>query len=522
MRPYTPYTIEGTPMPKSLMRWFLLPVLFGLLSVTGIQAQETPDDETVPRFEQSRCRYPQPRSVEITCGFLVVPADRNDPTNDATLQVAVAILHSNAETPEPDPVVSLTGGPGAITLPILNFQMRRNYYAFLENRDFIMFDQRGVGASRPVLDCPDIIEDTYAIVGMDAPLEERLALENALLLDCLDAILEAGIQPETYTTAQNAADLADLRIALGYDEWNLFGVSYGTKLALTTMRDHPEGLRSVILDSTYPLQVDLFTTLGVNRQRAFELLFNACQTDAACYERTPYTQDTFYRLVNQLNEDPIIIESRNLRYGFEYTVRFTGDMLIRQVFSMLYVKDLIPTIPRFISDIALGNTGNLAPIVETLLNNSDFLSEGMYYSVQCAEELRYSNIDDVFAQIETLHPAIQEFHRAEAQAFFDLCAEWQAFPAEPRENEPVISDIPTLVLAGEFDPITPPAWGELAADDLENSFFYELPAVGHGVVRSDACGLSLAVQFLAEPTAAPDASCIDDLPPPNFNRNFGG
>ncbi|MBC7871519.1 MAG: alpha/beta fold hydrolase, partial [Chitinophagaceae bacterium] len=195
-------------------------------------------DESVPRFEESSCDYSTPAGVDVTCGYVVVLEDHNNSEGE-TIRLALAILHSTSDTPLPDPIVSLTGGPGGSTLEYLPFTFRQNYRAFLETRDFIMFDQRGVGLSEPSLDCPNLLERNYEDAARLRSSQEAAQDDTDAILDCQQTLIESGADLTIYTTAQNAADVADIRVALGYDDWNLFGVSYGTKLALTTMRDYP-------------------------------------------------------------------------------------------------------------------------------------------------------------------------------------------------------------------------------------------------------------------------------------------
>lgn len=499
-----------------MMRRFCLIVFALACSLMAGLAQD--GDNPVPRFEQNRCTYQLPRGVNVVCGFLVVPEDHNAPEAN-TIRLSVAILRSETRNAEPDPVISLTGGPGGVTTPILPFAFRSNYRAFLENRDFIMFDQRGVGLSEPALECDSLINRYLEIGGQIFPPEERANLETQWLLDCHEAYLQAGENPALYTTRQNAADLNALREVLGYDAWNLFGVSYGTKLALTTMRDYPEGLRSVILDSVYPLESDLYTEIAANQQRAFDLLFETCANDAECSADYPAIDSVFYNLIEEFNAQPIVVSGRLPRSGQHYEYPVTGDMIADYIFSLLYVKDAIPAIPRIIND--LRTQADRQAILETIaisqFDRIEGVSEGMYYAVQCAEEVRFS--DRAFAQnmAENLHPALQRGFLANTNSIFDLCAEWTQSSADDSENEPVSSDIPTLVLSGEFDPITPPSWGQLVAENLENSFFYTFQTVGHGVVRSDACALQIAVDFVNDPTTAPDAACITDIAPVNFD-----
>jgi pimeloyl-ACP methyl ester carboxylesterase len=142
------------------------------------------------------------------------------------------------------------------------------------------------------------------------------------------------------------------------------------------------------------------------------------------------------------------------------------------------------------------------------------ISTGMHYSLQCREEVAFESYQETVDLAADLPPQVAA-HFATSQ-IFDLCAAWGSGQASPVENEPVTSSIPTLVVSGQYDPITPPDWGRLAAGTLDHSFFFEFPGVGHGVIRSTDCGRQIGLQFLADPTQRPDDSCLDDLRGPTF------
>ena len=216
----------------------------------------------------------------MLCGYLIVPEDRSDPDSQP-ISLHVAVFTSESEEPAPDPIVYLEGGPGGHALEIVPFIFEDRIAPFLTNRHFIVFDQRVVGYSEPNLDCPELIALTHETLDQQLSVEEQRAGGLSASLACRDRLIGEGVNLKAYTSAENAADLNALRQALGYEEWNLYGISYGTRLALTAMRDHPEGIRSVVLDSAYPLQVDLPTSLLSNADRAFSQLFGGVSGESS-------------------------------------------------------------------------------------------------------------------------------------------------------------------------------------------------------------------------------------------------
>jgi pimeloyl-ACP methyl ester carboxylesterase len=469
------------------------------------------------RYIESRCEFDEPAGYEVECGWLLAPEDRSNPDNGKTVQLHVAIFHTQAEGAPDDPIVYLEGGPGGDALEAIPFTFTQAFAPFVENRDFIMFDQRGTGFSEPSLECAETTELAYDLLDDDITTDEALAAEYLALEECrLRLIEEADLSQ--YNSAASAADLADLRVTLGYDEWNLFGISYGTRLALTTMRDHPEGIRSVILDSTYPLQVSLPLEAGINADRAFGVFFDTCASDPECSEVFPDLEARFFRLVDALDADPIAVTLFDVFTLDEYDALVKGDTLIGLLFQSLYSSELIPILPGLIYDVESGDFQSMELLLSNFFANLEFVSAGQTYSVQCREEVPFTDP----AQLEVagdFDPYIKRFVEAGVNTgpfVLEICNLWDIGAADPIENEPVESDIPTLVLAGEFDPITPPAWGRLAAATLSNATVFEFPGLGHGTSVSDACALSIALAFLDEPSVTPDGSCIQERTGPDF------
>jgi pimeloyl-ACP methyl ester carboxylesterase len=312
-----------------------------------------------------------------------------------------------------------------------------------------------------------------------------------------------GIDLSAYHSAASAADLNDLRVALGYEKLNLYAVSYGTRLALTLMRDYPYAVRSAVLDSVYPLQVNLYTALAPNADRAFNVFFGRCAADPACNTAYPDLRAIFYQLVDQLNSSPITI-SLNAD-GAEYAVRLDGGLLIDVLFVGLYNPAVTASMPQMIYEISRGSHDLLRERLDLYFDLSSAL--GMQMSVQCAEELPFNAADEAYAAAQGIQPQIAAFYPASVQPLFAVCQEWANVVPDPRENQPVSSDLPALILAGDQDPITPPEWGQMVSQDLSHDFVYEFSGHGHWVTRSSRCALSIALAFWNDPTIAPGYIC---------------
>jgi len=492
-------------------------------TATPLPPTETPQpapaaENGTPRFEEASCEFEVPAGREVECGYLVVPADRQDPADEDTMRLHVAIFASESDNPEPDPIVYLEGGPGGDALELVPFGFEERFSPFLENRALIMFDQRGTGYAEPSLACPEYTEMSLDVLDDVIPPEEQIDLFLDVLGTCRERLLSAGVELDEYDSAASAADVADLQQVLGYEQINLYGISYGTRLAQTIMRDYPAGIRSVILDSSYPIEADIVEETPANVARAFQAFFEGCAADPACNGAYPDLDTAFFDLVDALDEEPITVPVFHLFNRETYDARLVGDDLIGLLFQGLYSAEIIPTLPQMIADTAAGDYGLLSTFLSNFILNDEFVSIGMQYSVQCQEEVPFAELAEVEEAVAA-YPRLQEYFVSSpstGEAVFEICDLWDVPPAPAAEDEAISSDLPTLVLAGEYDPITPPAWGELVAGNLENAYFFFFPGLGHGVSLDGGCALQVTKNFLVDPSTEPDATCIAQMAGPPF------
>jgi pimeloyl-ACP methyl ester carboxylesterase len=289
------------------------------------------------------CIYNVPQ-YEIECGTLTVPQSRQ--SDSRSIELAIVIIRSDAEQPAPDPVVYLAGGPGGSSTAYTEGLVNTWLKPFLARRDVILIDQRGTGASTPNLAC-----DEYSYTMLDqistatSGLQTIQAQADALQA-CQERLTEEGVLTSAYTSAESAADLEELRVALNIEAWNLFGVSYGTRLALTVLRDYPHGVRSVILDSVYPPQVNLFVDAYANGERARQAVFKACAEDTQCAAAYPDLEAHFWQLVDSLNEQPERVTIKMGRRTRDFV--WTGDRLYGLVFQWMYDVRDTAFIPHYI------------------------------------------------------------------------------------------------------------------------------------------------------------------------------
>ena len=196
-------------------------VCMGLILFVAAACGQT-EEVFQPSYDPAECEFTPPRGQTVECGYLTVPEDR-DGSDGTTIRLQVAVFKSASENPAPDPIVFLEGGPGGSSLEFISLRFNRRVAPFLEDRDIVIFDQRGVGISEPALDCPEIVEMVYSSLAEDLSTEAWASRSTEAARRCRDNLEGQGVSLDAYTSASNAADLNDLRQALGYREWNLAG-----------------------------------------------------------------------------------------------------------------------------------------------------------------------------------------------------------------------------------------------------------------------------------------------------------
>jgi len=471
----------------------------------------TPAPASAPRFEKTECWFKEPAGHDVECGWVIVPEDHARPEGKM-IKLAVARFKSAASQPEPDPVIYLEGGPGGSALKSYTSQFDFLFGPLLEKRDVVLFDQRGTGYSQPALACPEYNQAVIDMLPKDMTAAESETVANKALLTCRDRMLKEGVNLDVYNSAQNAADIEALRQALGYDQVNLYGISYGTRLALTALRDAPARLRSVVIDSVYTPQSDLYSQIPVNGQRAFEAIFTACEAEPTCAANYPDLRQAFFDLKAKLDQEPVTF-TVTLNSGEKHAMLLNGDGLMGLMFQSMYATSIIPMLPRLIYDLRAGQTELAAGLQGEFLSEYDKINVGMQHAVQCEEEVPFvtqAAIDEVLKQRPEYAPLA-------SRGIVELCKAWGASPAAPQENQPVSSDVPTLVVSGEFDPVTPPAWAEDAARTLSKSFYFNVPRAGHGSTLTEDCPRSILLAFLDNPAQQPDRTCLAALKEGKFD-----
>ena len=416
------------------------------------------------------------------------------------------IIHATDLQAQPDPLFLLQGGPGGSTIDTYA-EILLTTLPLLHNRDIVLFDQRGTYYSEPSLVCSEFDQLLLDTIEKDLPDEEYNRLEAATYQACRDRLQKQGVELSAYNSLENSADIQAIRQALGYDQINLYGVSYGTLLALHTMRFYPENIRSVILDAVVLPQTNFILEVPQTAQRAFSQLFSTCAQDEDCSKTYPDLENRFYQVVEKLNQTPATVGLTDPDSGITYQALIDGDTFLDGIFQFLYLADLIPALPQTIVDAENGEFGFFARIFSILVFDRSY-SYGMYFSVLCSEDADFTP-DQV--SLEGVHPQLAEAQAEGPEQFLNTCSLWQVETLDDNMDEPVESTLPVLVLSGSFDPITPPENGRIVAEKLPNSFVVEFPTGGHGAALSGDCQDGIIRAFLDQPDQPPDTGCIEPV-----------
>lgn len=473
--------------------------------------------EYQPIFEPRECMFDVPDSLLFECGVLIVPEERSLPTSPK-IELAVAILRPPSGNTLPDPIVHLAGGPGQSMIDIMADDPEFfSFEAYAPNREQIFIDQRGSGYSIPTLNCPEV-EDAN---------DEDIPYYDALEA-CRERLTEEGINLAAYNTAANAHDIHDVTVALGYEQVNLYGVSYGTRLALAVMRDHPQNVRSVVLDSVFPPNANVLLEDTLSAYLALARVFDACAADAACSVAYPDLEAVFLQVVTDFNANPVTIEFED-RTGF-YEQAVTGDDVVNTLVGALFsASETLAYTPRAIYGLrdsdytAFQELDYYAyggySLRRQLFSQEDYSdSEGMFNSVTCQDEYAFEDYTAAERVVQAAMP--EELHQA---LFYDVargqyreCLIWGSGKALNIENQAVTSNIPTLLISGSFDPVTPPSQAKLAHETLSRAYYVEFPYQGHSVTGFSLCATDIMAAFVNNPLSQPESSCVDQEPVPRF------
>lgn len=451
------------------------------------------------RIALAECRLPKVAQA-VQCGTLNVPENRAHPEG-RRLSIFVAVLPANTLSPASDPVVLLAGGPGQAASTLGPFALQLG--SIRRTRDIVLIDQRGTGRSSP-LDCPAFAPDEHAEFDTD-PVPKSLL--------CAWQLAGKGVDASQYTTSAFVADLDEMREALGYRHVNLWGGSYGTRVAQEYLRRFPDHVRSVVLDGVAPPSLRISFDVWRTRDDALDGTITACRASPPCLKAHPDPAATL-QAIRQSLEGGRTVTVRDPRTGLSREMHIDFDTIIGALQPLTYAPEAASLIPEL---LALAKNGEYAPLFAASLVIVGDLPEqfnpALFYSVTCAEDVPR------ITREERMNGVADGRVRALARRAIAVCDQWPKGTYPPDFATPVTSDVPVLLLSGGLDPVTPPAYGDEVAKGFPDSRHVVAKGFGH-IVSPHACAPRLIAAFVDKAGfGSLPQSCIDFLehskrPPP--------
>ncbi|MFI7358203.1 alpha/beta fold hydrolase [Streptomyces avidinii] len=468
------------------------------------------------RFVPGPCpKTPEPIEALSTarCGVLEVPENRSRP-GGRTIKLAVAVIAAaHPATPAQDPLVFMAGGPGGDTFDDIPFLVESGLN---KDRELIVMAQRGNLHDRPNLACPEIDRFNEQAVGLGYDAEQAEQLMLKAVKECRDRLTADGVDLGAYNTTENAADFADLRSALKIPRWNVYGYSYGSDLALTYLRLHPEGVRAVALDSVTPPQSATLPWGWRSAAEGIDNIFDACAAQPACKSRYPDLGRTLTEQVRKLEAQPLTLNVPPPGGGKPVKTVLDGGALLNLIVAFTpRPKDL----PAALDELGRGNperfaqaraAGSVQPVGE--------FAHGLTNSVACSEWAPGYSEADVLQAGRKAFPGWPDTVLAQVPQLpfqYPVCRVWNVPDRAAVQRVATVSSVPALLISGTFDVKTGASWARDVARDLSRSTAVQIPGIGHWVVPQSPCAQHVLASFLASPTA-PDTACVDGLEPGPF------
>ena len=443
------------------------------------------DEGTVPRAETVPCRYDVPAALGLdegsgyVCGDLVVYENRE--TKGRTIKVHYVKFESASASP--NATIYLDGGPGGDGQNILRYAAVLGA-PFLDglrvDGDFLVISQRGTARSVPYLDCQELSCEDFSGL-YDLP---------------------------SYNTAANADDVNDLRATLGYAKLNVYGISYGSRLGLEVLRRHGDHVRAAVIEGLVPAQVAWPAATPASFFGALTALNASCAAAGGCGAAYGDLVAKFSSAVTTLNDAPVTLSIQGQDFDLDgYTFAFVA-------FRVMYSKSAYAWLPLAISDLATRRVDRVESYLTAALENLDGgsgVSPGLYNSVVCGEIFNPPDADAPTTLNAGVPSTFVEIFGGTWYSLADRCQAWPRGNLQAALSQPVTSSVRTLVSSGRLDPITPPGFGDIAAQTLSDSVVVIHESSGHGATLQSTCGMTNLTTFLADPTTPHDTSCAASI-----------
>ncbi|MFE9572908.1 alpha/beta fold hydrolase [Streptomyces sp. NPDC006692] len=484
-------------------------------SAVALSAGATGPSSADPHFVPGPCpKTPEPIEAlgAARCGTLQVPENRS--RHDAkTIKLAVARIPAVSSKPAAEPVVFLAGGPGADAFDDIPFLVDSGLN---KDRELIIMAQRGNLYDQPNLACPEIDRSNAQAVGLRFGAQPAQQLMLKAVKECRDRLTRGGVDLSAYNTAENAADFADLRTALGIRRWNVYGYSYGTDLALTYLRLYPDGIRALAIDSITPPQSAVLPWGWSSAAEGIGNIFKACAAQPACKERYPDPARTLTEQVRKLEAKPLTLNATPPHGDKPVKVVLDGGALLDTIVAFgVRPEDL----PAALTELAAGRPKRFATArAAGSVQHVGMFAHGLTNSVACSEWAPGASERDVLEAGKKAFPGWPDTVLAQVPQLpyeYPACGIWKVPDRAAGQRVTTVSPVPSLVISDTFDAKTGVSWAKGVIRDQSRSTAVRIPGIGRWVVPQSSCAQRVLASFLARPTA-PDTTCVNGLKPQPF------
>lgn len=465
---------------------------------------------------------------EISCGQISVPENR-EKSRSRFIKLNFVKLH--ARKPEKwddkekgewkkrdDAIIYLTGGPGA---KVDGYVKRFKDHGARDVRDMYILEQRGIGNSGDF--CPKYGLFDPAVSNKDNWEEYQRAGITAFEA-CFAEAKAARVDLSGYNTIENARDVEALRHALGYDKWNVWGISYGSILGQAYIKQDPDGIRAVLLDAIVPIIPGAhFQRVATHFQRDLDLLETACKDDKTCVAAFPDFQSRLKAAMAKTRDNPITVDAIDSELFPAGKGWFFSDLVGGLPFSLFYEQDNYPTLPALIDAFARRIEKGDFEALRILTAGGPGgpagfqISQGMYNAIACNDGW-WGQLHDAIAADAAEHPELSAL--LPPPEFVDemaaICKRHGMSPRDEADFASVVTDIPAVIADGQMDPITPPPLAKAIVPGFSNGTYVEFPYAGHGPTRSVECAGDFITKFFDAPTEKVDTTCPESMKAPEF------
>jgi len=467
---------------KCLIAVFVFSILFQ-------QASFAQQNGYLPKIESCECAFKADNSLKTRCAYLIVPENRSKP-NGKTIKLQFIYVESKNPNKHKDPVLYTAGGPGASSLHGVMFVHQRQ---FIRDRDYIAFEQRGTYNTKPWLNCtevPEAIKEAYR-KGLN-----RDSMVLQAVKACRKRLASEGIDLDAYNTIENAADIEDLRRVLNIDSINLVGISYSGGLMMTVMRNFPQHIRSVALDSALPGFVNYEEDALFSINEAFDKIFSNCDRDSTDKVRYGNLRARFHDYLNSISNKTFYLSYKEKDKPDTLHIKYRRDELIDVLVDKLSSNRELKNVPYIITQLMAGNQKGYMTEYFDGVFGAGTSSAGMRYSMYCSEQVNYAD-QKVIDKQNIMFPYFAGYHFNDVDR--PICNCWKVKSVNPVAKTPVYSHLPVLLSSGDTDPYCRPYYNDLIHHYMPNSQRLLFTDKTHGPLLNTREGDELLAAFLAHP-----------------------